>query len=187
MFSFQKVGQEHLETIFGWLDQPHMKEFWDNSPLHRQDIEIFANGRTEPSPYFDGIGTYWVGFLEGTPFSFILSHEESEETGCPESYKPFLSKTGKTIGLDFGIGSPAFLGRGLSAPALEAFMDFYRHEVDSAVDTYLIDPFIHNPRAIHVYQKAGFKIVSDFVQQSGSFAQSEGVLMIKTASSSNPA
>jgi len=58
VFSFQKVRQEHLETIFGWLDHPHMKEFWDNSPLHRQDIEIFVNGRVEPSPYFAGINTW---------------------------------------------------------------------------------------------------------------------------------
>ena len=28
---FEKVKGAHLDTIFGWLLQPHIIEFWDNT------------------------------------------------------------------------------------------------------------------------------------------------------------
>jgi RimJ/RimL family protein N-acetyltransferase len=73
--------------------------------------------------------------------------------------KDNLSKTGKTISLDFGMGHKEFLGKGFAAPTLKAFIRFYQSLVDHQADTFFIDPDEYNPRAIHVYQKAGFKIV----------------------------
>lgn len=176
---FEKATTKYEKEIFQWLEEDHMKEFWDNSEAHREDIKIFIEGHTRPSSYFGVMNTYWVGFIDGNPYSFIITHEESEDTDPPESYKPYLSKIGKTFGLDFGIGNKKYLGKGLAAPTLVAFMEFFVKYVEPEAETFLIDPFLNNPRAIHVYQKAGFEPMCEFEQKGGYFDGSKGVIMVR--------
>lgn len=180
---FEKATLSHQEIIFEWLDKPHVREFWDNSAKHREGILSFMNGRVDPTLHFGGM-TYWVGSVKGNPYCFILTHEEIDapDVYVPEAYRPHLSKTGKTFGLDFCIGNEHYLSKGLAAPTLESFTKFFVEQVNPETDTFLIDPFINNPRAIHVYEKAGFKIVSEFTQEGGYFDQSKGVLMVKIVS-----
>lgn len=47
---FEKVTSTHLDTIFSWLAEPHIMEFWDNTPAHKDDIVNFAEGRKTPAP-----------------------------------------------------------------------------------------------------------------------------------------
>lgn len=174
---FEKARLIHKEIIFSWLDKPHMKEFWDMSPEHREDIEIFMKGRAKISPYFNGIFTYWIASYNDEPYGLVMTSEESEEANSPDYFKPYLSQTGKTIGLDFCIGNEKYLDRGFAAPTLKSFTEFFTIEIEPSADTYLIDPHTNNPRAINVYEKAGFKVVNEYVQDSGYFADSTGVLM----------
>ncbi len=177
---FRKAQLSDKETIFSWLDTPHMQESWDNSQEHRDDILNFMNGTPQPSTFFNILFTYWIGFINENPLSFILTHPEIDSPETPEPYRSFVSKTGTTYGLDFGIGNEAYLGKGLAAPAIEAFIQFMVKDVDPKADTFLIDPFLNNPRAIHVYEKAGFKKVADFTQKGGYFDQKKGVLLVKS-------
>jgi RimJ/RimL family protein N-acetyltransferase len=177
---FEKATFDHKDAIFGWLNQPHMQEFWDNSPEHREDILNFMSGRVTPSSYHSGLFDYWVGSIDDSPYCLVMTYEEhKDDDEAPEPFKPYLSDPGETYSLDFGIGNPTFVGKGLAAPTLKAFTDFFSKEIDPRTKRFLIDPGTHNPRAIHVYQKAGFKIVSEFVQEGGYFDQGTGVLMMK--------
>ena len=58
--SFEKVGLQHIETIFSWLAEPHIQEFWDNTQDHKDDILNFVNERQEPSNYCNGKYICWV-------------------------------------------------------------------------------------------------------------------------------
>ncbi len=176
---FEKVNLKHQKDIFEWLKEPHMQEFWDNSQGHKDDILNFMNGRTEPSNYFKGMNSYWVGSIDGKPYSLIMTHAENESTNPPGYMKPYLSNSGKTFGLDFCIGNKNFFGQGLGASTLIAFMEYFSSVIEPEVDTFLIDPFTNNPRAIHVYQKAGFQVMCEFTQEGGYFNQHKGVLMVK--------
>jgi predicted acetyltransferase len=44
-------------------------------------------------------------------------------------------------------------------------LDFFRRDFDVSADTFLIDPACNNPRAKHVYMKAGFEHVCDFLME----------------------
>jgi len=63
--TFKKARPEHESTIFKWLEEPHVREFWDNSEGHRQDIRNFIHKKDRD--YFGGVHTYWVGFIESVP------------------------------------------------------------------------------------------------------------------------
>ena len=176
---FEKATLQHQDIIFSWLAEPHMQEFWDNSQAHKDDILNFIHGRKQH--YFYGTTTYWVGYVEDQPFSFILSdHILEGQDDVTDLHRQYLSKKGHTITLDFGIGNKTFLGKGLAAPTLAAFTEFYKNNIDTAADTFFIDPDPNNARAFHVYEKAGFKMVGYYHAQQGYFKQEESCLMVKS-------
>ncbi len=162
---FEKVTGAHLDTIFSWLRQPHIMEFWDNTQAHKDDIVNFVQGRTIPSSYAGGEYVYWIAYLEDEPFAMLMTIQEThkEDIG-PEKLKR-LSKTGHTYGLDYMIGNPKFFGKGYGSQTLSDFIDYFREFFDPKADTFLIDPASDNPKAKHVYMKVGFKHVCDFMME----------------------
>lgn len=178
---FEKIQPHHEKIIFEWLAEPHMQEFWDNSQEHKDDIACFIKGRKEKSNYFNGIFTYWIGFIDDQPFCFILTAEVSSKEEIPQIWKDHISTTGKTYSLDFGIGNKEFLSRGLASPTLIAFTKFFKDKIDPKSDTFFIDPDDNNPRAQHVYEKAGFYIVGDFKRGRDywAFSGEKTYLMVK--------
>jgi hypothetical protein len=128
---FEKAQPQHQALIFEWLDKPHVREFWDNSSEHRQDILAFLKGREEPSDHPEACFTYWIGSMDSVPYCFLLTSEVcAAQEGLPGYFKPHLSQTGKAFTLDFCIGDTDFLGKGLAAPTLTAFMDFFQKQVE---------------------------------------------------------
>nr|MBA2728157.1 GNAT family N-acetyltransferase [Parachlamydiaceae bacterium] len=58
--------------------------------------------------------------------------------------------------------------------------EYYCANVDSKTDTFFIDPDIENPRAIHVYEKAGFELVGNFIMRNSTFFKDQqSLLMVK--------
>lgn len=162
--SFKKASSAYKSEIFSWLEKPHVKEFWDNSPEHKQDILIFMNGRQEQSPYFGGIFDYWVGLIGDKPFCLIMASQILPTSELPSIWKEYISKTGKTFSIDFMIGNEKYLGKGLGAPTLKAFMNYFQKDIEPETDVFMIDPAAHNLKAIHVYERAGFKKVVEFIR-----------------------
>lgn len=181
MFNFEKLTSFHLDIVYDWLDEPYVKEFWDNSLAHREDIALYADESKQPRTYFSGIFSYWMGYYQERPLALIMTHEETELI-APDYMKPHLAKEGHTIGLDFMIGDSTRVGQGLAAPTINAFMDFYAEKIDIKTQVFLIDPYLTNPRAIHVYEKAGFEQQTTFTQDVGEFKGQQGVLMSQVIS-----
>jgi predicted acetyltransferase len=177
--TFEKANLTHKEAIFTWLATPHFKEFWDNSQAHLDDIIIFMNGRKEESSYFDGTFTYWIGSINSEPFCFLITSQVTEDGGFPDLWVDNLSKTGNTYCIDFGIGNEKYLGQGLAAPTLQAFTKFFQEQIDEKADTFFIDPDENNPKAKHVYEKAGFKNIGKFTMEGGVFEGQNTFLMAK--------
>lgn len=161
--NFEKLEKRHLNIIFSWLDEPFIKEFWDNSVEHKNDMINFVDGRRTPSPYCNGKYSYWIATLQHEPFAMIMTIKESLEEKIDQIKLDHLSTTGHTYGLDFMIGNKNFFGRGYASLTLINFMNYFREHVDAQADRFLIDPDASNLRAIHVYRKAGFVHVGDFV------------------------
>jgi RimJ/RimL family protein N-acetyltransferase len=61
------------------------------------------------------------------------------------------------------IGNKNYVGRGFGANTLSQFTTFFRQIVDRHADTFMIDPATDNPKAKHVYLKAGFKHIGNFI------------------------
>ena len=114
---FEKLTTDLLDTVFEWLAEPHMIEFWDNTQQHKDDIMNFVYNR--PQTYFAGTTKYWVGIIDDKPYSFILSDILTKgDASLSQTQVINMSETGHTIAIDFGIGNKDYLGKGLAAATL---------------------------------------------------------------------
>lgn len=59
------------------------------------------------------------------------------------------------------------------------FINFYKSEIDPSTDIFLIDPNKNNPRAIRVYEKAGFVCIGEYMLKDGTFIGQTSLVMVK--------
>lgn len=176
--NFEKAGILNIDTIFSWLAEPHVIEFWDNSQAHKDDILNFIYNR--PQTYFAGTTTYWMGYRDEVPYAFILADRlEENQPDLSLIHRAHMSEMGHTVSVDFMIGNKDYLGCGLAAQTLSEFISFYKRSIDQMADAFFIDPDENNPKAMHVYTKAGFEKVGSYTPTQGAFIGHKNDLMVK--------
>jgi RimJ/RimL family protein N-acetyltransferase len=153
---FQLVDKSHHELILGWLDKPHVIEYFHGEGLENT-IDGLRRFIENDSPRWDA----WVGHLNDNPFSYFMvstvTDDQAENQNDPLAKWVEFNK--KMITLDLLIGEEEHLGKGLATPMIQQFLA--DHYADA--DIVFIDPECANTKAIHVYEKAGFKKIEQFV------------------------
>lgn len=136
-FRFAPAEPNQRGLLHQWFEQMHIKEW-----LHGVGLQNTLNGLEE---FFRGetTTTYWVGYDKDTPFSFFITSPVGTDA----------------ITLDLFICNLNYLGKGLAVPMIKEFLLSQFPKMKKI----LIDPEATNTRAIHVYQKVGFKITEEFI------------------------
>lgn len=155
--SFYPAEKKHQEIILGWFKKKYVNEFFYGEGLERtiKDLDLFVNGINRNEEYtFE----HWIAYIGDKPFGFLMTTliegPHSSEDGINKWYEE--GKT--TILIDLLIGEEKYLGKGLAARMIREFL----LDKCSHVSKALIDPEVTNKKAIHVYEKAGFKKVEHF-------------------------
>lgn len=136
-FRFTPAEPTQRSLIHQWLDQKYIREW-----IHGIGLQNTLNGLEK---FFQGISdtTYWIGYDQDIPFAFLITSSEGKDA----------------ITLDLFICNLNYLGKSLSVPMIQEFLiTHFPH-----VKRVLIDPEATNARAVHVYQKTGFKIIGEFI------------------------
>lgn len=136
-FRFASALPEQKEMVHQWLHQSHIAEWLHGIGLQNtlSGLDCFFLNNSDV--------TYWIGYYNGTPFAFLITSFDSPDT----------------ITLDLFICDERYLGKGFSVPMISNFLiTHFAH-----VKKVLIDPEANNNRAVHVYQKVGFKIIGEFI------------------------
>jgi Acetyltransferase (GNAT) domain len=136
-FHFSPAESSQIPLIHKWLQQDHIKEW-----IHGKGLQNTLNGLEK---FFRGESntTYWIGYHKNTPFAFLITSPEGSDATT----------------LDLFICDLNYLGKGLAVPMIREFLISHFPKMKKV----LIDPEATNARAIHVYQKAGFKIIGEFI------------------------
>ncbi len=136
-FHFAPAISSQRSMLHQWFEQQHIKTWMHGVGLQNtlDGLENFFQGKSDT--------TYWVGYDQETPFAFLITSHEGNDA----------------ITLDVFICDPNYLGKGLAAPMIRRFLTTHF----SNMKRVLIDPEATNTRAIHVYEKVGFKITGTFI------------------------
>lgn len=137
VFRFTPVESSQRDLLHRWFEQKHIKEW-----MHGVGLQNTLNG-LEKFFLGESTTTYWIGYDKDTPFAFLITSSEGKDATT----------------LDLFICDPNYLGKGVAVPMIKEFL----RSQFSHVKRVLIDPEATNTRAIHVYQKVGFKIVREFI------------------------
>jgi GrpB-like predicted nucleotidyltransferase (UPF0157 family)/dihydrofolate reductase/GNAT superfamily N-acetyltransferase len=136
-FYFEPVKLSQKTLIHNWLAQPHIKEW-----IHGVGLQNTLHG-LEKFFQRESTKTYWVGYDNDIPFAFLITSPEGNDATT----------------LDLFICNLDYLGKGIAVPMIQEFLISHFPNVNKV----LIDPEATNVRAVHVYQKAGFKITGEFI------------------------
>lgn len=149
-FNFKLVEKAHRSLVHTWLLQPHVAEWFYGQGLENtlKHLDEFLAG----SSY----AQYWLAFEEEHPFAFLITSQVDKPH---DELAPWCRPEGEAITLDMLIGDPSYLGRGYAVPVIHQFLLSQFPDVDEV----LIDPEASNVKAIHVYQKAGFNKLGEFI------------------------
>lgn len=149
-FNFNHVDQAHRSLVHTWLLQPHVAEWFYGQGLENtfKHLDEFLAGSS--------FAQYWLAFDRGNPFAFLIT---SQVDKTQDEIAKWCNAEGQAITLDMLIGDPSYLGKGYAVPVIHQFLLSQFPNVDEV----LIDPEASNVKAIHVYQKAGYNKLGEFI------------------------
>ena len=157
-FSFKPAAEVHRDLIHSWLKQKELAEWIHGPGLENTllGLEKFINHEKGlESDRQTPLTQHWLAYMNEHPFAYLLTSNVSADS----VYAPYRQEKGSAITLDLFIGDDTFRGKGLATKLIHEFLIGHFSDVAEV----FIDPEKTNARAIHVYQKAGFKIVGEFV------------------------
>jgi aminoglycoside 6'-N-acetyltransferase len=150
--SFLPLAPEHLELLHGWLQQPHVRAFWDDGHRTLEQVQAYYFG---PDP--DGFSSVFT--FGGRPRGYLQAYRVDPDS----DYGPWRSSHGETWGIDLLLGEAADTGQGYGPQVIAAFLAFWKGRRPE-LRRVLIDPDVRNIRAIRAYQKAGFSGVGEVLR-----------------------
>lgn len=155
--SFAMVEKKHQALVLEWLSKPHVQEWFHGDGLANtiNGLDRFVNKQPHWSQQ-------WIAYCDGEPFAYVITSALTVEDAQAADLS-HLSKwvePGKTMSsLDLLIGEEKYLGKGLAKRLIIEFIE----TILSDSDIVFIDPEKANTKAVHVYQKAGFEPVDEFI------------------------
>lgn len=142
-FSFQPVNSSQNALIRDWIIQKHISEWLHGDGLKNtlDDLDKFCKG--------GGSFRHWIAYDNDIPFAYLLT--STLQKGSIE--------VKEAITLDLFICRLDYLGKGFAVQLIHEFL----MSQFSDIEEIYIDPEVKNARAVHVYKKAGFRIVNEFI------------------------
>lgn len=152
-FSLRPLDRADADVVLGLLRQPGVARWWG----------VYDTVKLEHD-FFDQSDAYtYLVVVDGEVAGVLQFHEETDP-----GYRH--------VGIDITLGDE-FQDRGLGTRALRRLI---RYLIDErGYHRMTIDPSVHNPRAIHVYEKVGFRPVGVMrkYERNADGEWSDGLLM----------
>jgi AacA4 family aminoglycoside N(6')-acetyltransferase len=139
--------EQDLAMLHEWLNRPHVLEWWGGQRptlgMVREKYEPRIMAEEQVTPY--------IALLDDKPFAFAQTYVV---TGSGGGWWAGETDPGAR-GIDQFIADPNLLGKGFGTALVSAMADLLF--ADPSVSRIQADPAPSNTRAIHVYEKAGFR------------------------------
>lgn len=110
--TFRLVAPEDLPLVWRWLNAPHMRDFYQKTPISLEEVEAeFLPDLRGEHPTF-----HHLALLAGRPFSKLQCYRNL-------AYPAYAAEIGldEGVSIDLFIGEAELLGRGLGRRMLRAY------------------------------------------------------------------
>ena len=145
-------AEQDFRTFLRWITDPETMKYWEGMTVHFT-YEKVAEQYWEQQE--EGIAQCMIEY-DGAPAGYCqycLLNAEYFEVPADE-YAKFVKEGERAYGIDIFLGEVGLRNQGIGTRALSLLVQalFRGHQAD----VILIDPKVHNARAIRCYHKCGF-------------------------------
>jgi aminoglycoside 6'-N-acetyltransferase len=152
LISFKALESADFPLLVSWLNQPHVRRWWSQEG---QSLVTLSGVARKLMPRIEGKEQVFafIIYAQSVPIGYIQWYDAYRfpREGYALAAIPHLPVS--LVAIDFYIGEPAFIGKGLAAPILSHFIQMI---VPAFYTTVLVDPDRENIPAIKAYARAGF-------------------------------
>ena len=145
--SLRLLTEQDKKLLLKWLTDERVLNFWEGKSAVFDLDRIKEDFYSEEEGLIRAIIEY-QGQAIGYCQMYKLDNEALEEY----DYK---SKTKSVYGIDQFIGEPEYWDKGIGTKFMKLVLQYLTKE--KSAEIIILDPHADNPRAIHVYEKVGFK------------------------------
>ena len=151
IITFDVLTKNHFPLLLKWLETPHVKTWWDSQL--EWTLELIQK-KYEPYLNSSNLMNAYIFSVESKPIGYIQYYNKHD---FPREHDYALKLPESCAAIDWYIGEPEFIARGIGTKALKLFLDIH---VFSNFDNVFVDPDTANAVAIRVYEKTGFSTIS---------------------------
>ena len=147
--TFRRMTADDLPRVERWLHEPHVGPWW--VPSEVDDITRAVRGDEPVDP--------WLLVLDGEDVGYFQVYDVGYDTEYREACATVGVDAG-TGGMDYLLGDPALIGRGIGTAAIGRFVD----DVVFGLGPYpavTAGPDPKNAASIRVLEKNGFAFVGN--------------------------
>lgn len=165
--------KKDMEFLLNWLTNEQVVRWvyeegapWDMNKIVEQFAEKTKEGGSS-TPCLIMYNKQEIGYLQYYPIKEDSYKFDSQD---------FFEKVAEGYGLDMFIGKPELWNKGIGTLAIGLVEDYLKNNMKAKV--ICVDPITDNSRAVHFWQKVGFKPIGAIEAYDNSDKKS--ILMIKT-------
>jgi RimJ/RimL family protein N-acetyltransferase len=160
--SFKPLSDSDLPRLHQWMQEKHVSSWWEEGTWSFKDLKekyrTYALGYKMDQGKKKEVLAFIIE-LQKRPIGYIQMYNALDFTREDFDPKEFWPDPLSSIGaLDFYIGEPDCLGRGLGVEILQTFLAKHLFQHFNAC---LVDPDKKNTAAINAYTKAGFTMFQE--------------------------
>lgn len=155
-FRFEPIVEQDLVMLHGWLQRPHVAQWWGPAEPIDELRDYCLSEDPEPNAT-----RAFIAWRASQPIGFIQAYVVKDSGGgwWPDETDPGAR------GIDQFLASEAMLGQGIGSSMVSAFLGLLF--ADPVVTVVQTDPDPTNKRAIRAYARAGFRAVGNVVTPDG--------------------
>ncbi|MGA7759719.1 MAG: GNAT family N-acetyltransferase [Ilumatobacteraceae bacterium] len=154
MFTFRRLSRDDFEILSQWLAEPHVAEWWN----HEHDRDALE---ADFGPTIDGEepAEDWIAVLDGAPIGVVQYCHFVDYPEYVEEMEPVYPVGEGAGSIDYLVGDPGQVGRGVGSRMIADFVDFvWSHDPWT---THLVVPVNSaNERSWRALLRAGFTLVA---------------------------
>ncbi len=154
MFTFRRLTRDDFELLAQWLAEPHVHEWWDHEHTPEALDRDFGPTADGDEPAED-----YLALLDGEPVGVVQYCHFVDYPDYVEEMADVSPVTEGAVSIDYLIGDPAQVGRGVGTSMIAAFVE--RTWVEDPLATHIVVPVNSaNERSWRALISAGFRLVT---------------------------
>lgn len=151
--SFRPLQPEDLVLLHEWLQRPHVQRWWNERESYEEVVAHYL-------PAIEGADPtdLYFALLDGEPVGFVQTYLVADHP----DYAKVVGADDGAAGVDLFVADENLTGQGLGTSVLRQFVSEVVFSRPSTMHC-VADPEVANAASIRAFEKAGFRVVGEFV------------------------